>query len=294
MHAYIGDVARTNSNDIVRKLLFVGLILSLALAVASAATHNVSITPFTFTPRVLTVTNGDTVTWTGGMGDHTVSPRSGVMEPFCGDNKINSCTVTFNVVGSFRYQCNEHPTSPYYMTGAVNVVAAPLPPIVSITNPPNNMLFAVPGIVAIGVSASDGDGTVTSVRLLTNGVFAATNTSAPFGFILSNLVAGNYTLRARATDSQALSATSTPVNIRVVTRPPLTATRPMIVCFDNCTNPPLQFSYTTVTGVSYVIEGSIKLTNFSPIVTNLGNGATQSFTQTNPAPAHRFFRVRLE
>jgi hypothetical protein len=41
---------------------------------------------------------------------------------------------------------------------------------------------------------------VANVRLLTNGVPAATNTVAPFGITLGNLAAGTYTLLARADD----------------------------------------------------------------------------------------------
>jgi plastocyanin len=263
-------------------LLSLALYLSLNLSVASAATFNVSGSGTSFTPNKLTVTNGDTVIWTLAAG-HTVSPRGGSTEPFCGSGNVSSCTVTFNTGGLFLYQCNNHAF--FGMTGGVQVVTAGTAPIVSITNPPNNALFAEPGVVTVGVSASD-DGTVTSVRLLTNGIFAATNTIAPFGFTLSNLVAGNYTLRARAEDNQALVTTSAPVNIRVVTRPSLS--------FERGTNGPLQFRFNTVTGVNYVVEGSIALTNFSSIVTNAGSGSLLQFSQTNPAPAQRFFRLRLE
>jgi hypothetical protein len=172
------------------------------------------------------------------------------------------------------------------MTGQITVVAAPgAPPVVSITNPPNNALYAAPGVVTVGVSVTN-DGSVANVRLLTNGVFAATNTIAPFGFTLSNLVAGNYTLRARAENNQALSSTSLPVNIRVATRP--------LLSFDRGTNGPLLFQFNSVTGINYVVEGSTALTNFSSIITNAGSGGALQFSQTNPAPAQRFFRLRLE
>jgi hypothetical protein len=172
------------------------------------------------------------------------------------------------------------------MTGQITVVAAPgAPPAVSITNPPNSALYAAPAVVNVGVSVTN-DGSVVNVRLLTNGVFAATNTIAPFGFTLSNLVAGNYALRARAENNQALSSTSLPVNIRVVARP--------LVSFERGTNGPLQFRFNSVTGVNYVVEGSTALTNFSSIVTNAGSGSLLQFSQTNPAPAQRFFRLRLE
>jgi len=261
-----------------------GIIFALGIVVASAATRTVTISGFTFGPSVVTVTNGDTVMWINGGGGHTVSPKAGVSEAFCGASAITSCSYTFNSLGSFQYQCNFH--AGFNMTGVVHVVAAPgVPPVVSITNPPNNALYPAPGVVTVGVSVTN-DGSVANVRLLTNGVFAATNTIAPFGFTLSNLVAGNYALRARAENNQALSATSLPVNIRVVTRP--------LVSFERGTNGPLQFRFNSVTGVNYVVEGSTALTNFFPIVTNAGSGSPLQFSQTNPAPAQRFFRLRLE
>ncbi len=260
--------------------------LCLGMAAVPAATFNVGVSAFAFTPRNLTITNGDTVQWTGAGGSHTVSPRNGATEAFCGSSAIFSCSYTFNNVGTFAYQCNFHPNSPFNMTGQITVVAAPgAPPAVSITNPPNNALYAAPGVVTVGVSVTN-DGSVANVRLLTNGVFAATNTIAPFGFTLSNLVAGNYTLRARAENTQASSATSAPVNIRVVTRP--------LLSFARGTNGPLQFQFNSVTGVSYIVEGATNVTNFSSVATNPGTGSALQFSQTNPAPAQRFFRLRLE
>jgi plastocyanin len=266
-----------------RRLLLFVLGLWFGLSAVSAATLNVTGSGTSFSPSRLTVTNGDTVVWSLS-GSHTVSPRGVTPEPFCGPNGVPSCTVTFNSVGAFPYQCNFH--AGFNMTGLVTVVAAPVaPPTVSITNPPINALYAAPGIVAVGVSVTN-DGSVVNVRLLTNGVFAATNTIAPFGFTLSNLVAGNYVLRARVENNQALSSTSLPVNIRVVTRP--------LLNFERGTNGPFQFQFNSATGVNYVVEGSTALTNFSSIVTNAGSGGAIKFSQTNPAPSQRFFRLRLE
>jgi len=266
------------------RLSCVGIFV-LGIAAASAATRTVTISGTSFSPSVVTVTNGDTVMWINGFNGHTVSPKPGVPEPFCGPNAITSCSHIFNTVGSFAYQCNFH--TGFNMTGVVHVVAAPgVPPTIAITNPANNRLFAAPGVVTIGVMAADSDGSVANVRLLTNGVAAATNTIAPFGFTLSNLVAGHYTLRARAQDNQALVTTSAPVNIRVATRP--------LLSFERGTNGPFQFQFNSVTGVNYVVEGSTALTNFSSVVTNAGSGGAIKFSQTNPAPAQRFFRLRLE
>ena len=126
------------------------------------ATHTVNAVGTTFSPSVLTVNSGDTVTWNGLGFFHTVTPNAGVSEPFCGNAAQASCTVTFMTSGSFGYHCNPH--QGLGMTGVVHVVGAPsVPPVVSITNPPNNALFVAPATVTVGVSATDSDGTIANV-----------------------------------------------------------------------------------------------------------------------------------
>jgi plastocyanin len=276
-------------NSRLSQMVFVSIsAVLLTSVVARAATVNVSIIGVSFVPKVITITNGDTIVWSGGAGVHTVSPGAGVAEPFCGGFAITSCSQTFTNTGSFSYRCNFHESS-FSMTGQVIVVAAPpggVPPVVSITNPPNGALFAAPATVPIGVEAGDADGTIAQVELLTNDVVAATSATAPFEFVLSNVAAGHYVLRAFARDNQSLRATSAPVQLRVVTPPQLV--------FDRGSNGPLQFQFNTVTGVNYVVEGTPDMTNFSAYLTNAGTGATQQFTPTNSGPTQNFFRVRLE
>lgn len=173
------------------------------------------------------------------------------------------------------------------MIGVINVVGAPsVPPVVSITNPPNNALFVAPATVTVGVSATDSDGTIANVILLTNGIAAATDTVAPFEFALSNLGIGNYALRARALDNQSLVTTSAVVNVRVAAQP--------FLSFQTGSNGPLQFQFNTIAGVNYVVERAEPLTNFSSVVTNPGSGSAIQFSETNGGPAQRTYRVRLQ
>ncbi len=214
-------------------------------------------------------------------------PAGGTIS-FFGANSGPYTALPTDGVQSRAFQTGaNNPNSPQNFAGLVGfVVGANSPPAVLITDPPNNTLFASAGAVSVGVSAADSDGSVTNVQLLTNGVAAATRTNAPFDFTLSNLTAGYYSLRAWAVDNQAAVATSAPVTIRVAPRPSLS--------FERGTNGPLRFQFNSVTGVNYVVEGSTALTNFSSIVTNAGSGSPLQFSQTNPAPTQRFFRLRLE
>lgn len=113
---------KTQLNEL-KRLALCGALLGV-VSTASAATTNVAYgNPNTFRPAAVTITQGDTVIWTlaGGLNNHTVTgPPS---EPLCGGGVVSSCSWTFTNVGSFAYQCNNHPG----MTGVVNVVAAPVP-----------------------------------------------------------------------------------------------------------------------------------------------------------------------
>lgn len=268
---------------------FLGLMgLVSGLSLGQAATVHVSIVGVSFVPKVVTVNVGDTVVWSNGQDSHTVSPSFGVTEPFCGGFSIISCSHVFTNTGSFAYHCNFHENS-HSMTGLVIVVDAPTnsgsPPSVVITNPVNNTIFATSATLSAGVSVSDSDGSVVSVTWQTNGVTCAVSASAPFGLALNNLPAGTHTLRALATDNQSLSATSAPVNVRVVV-PPVLRLEP-----DGFGSG--QFLFQTVPGVNYVIESAVNLPEFAPQATNVGNGAVQNFFSGIGA-GQRFFRLRLE
>ena len=89
-----------------------------AKRVQAAASTTVSIRDFSFAPRTVTISPGDTVTWrnTGeephtatGSGFDTGTLRTG-----------QSGSHTFSSAGNFSYKCTPHP----FMTGTVRVVAS--------------------------------------------------------------------------------------------------------------------------------------------------------------------------
>jgi hypothetical protein len=164
-----------------------------------------------------------------------------------------------------------------------------VPPEVSITSPTNDSLFSAPASVPVNVSTYQTEGgSVTSVELFTNGVVAAQKPgpSGSFGttsFTLSNLTAGRYTLRARA--SSWLMATSAPVTVRVADRP--------VLAFARGSNGPIHFQFNSATGINYVVERGT-LTNFSPVITNPGTASPISYSETNSSATQRTYRVRLQ
>ena len=242
-----------------------------------------------FFPSNITVFVGDTVTWTNATAsqtNHSVSPTNN-NEAFCGTNIVtNTCSVTFNTTGSFAYVCLPH-MQLSKMTGLVVVASAPnVPPTVSITNPPNNTIFAAPGKFTINAAASDSDGSVTNVALMTNNVVVTNVRTAPFTVSLSNLDVGLYSLTARATDNAGASTTSSAISVRVVPTP--------LLSLVTASNTPIQFQFNTVTGVNYVVEGATVLTNFGGLVTNSGSGNAMQYSAPSNSPAQQFYRVRVQ
>lgn len=237
---------------------------------------------FYWKPTNVVIAVGDTVMWTNLGNIHSVNPTN-TAEVFCGTgtNNIQSCTVKFLSSGTFSYNCWDHRVS---MTGEVIVVA--VPPVVTITNPADNSIFAAPAIVTVSASATNAGNSVTNVQFLSNGVAIAAATAPPYRLTLSNLISGNYTLSARAMNDFALVTTSAPVTIRVAPPPNLIANR--------WTNGPLQFTFNTATNASYVIDAGLTVTSLTPISTNAGTGIPQTYFQSNPPPVQRFFRLRLQ
>lgn len=105
--------------------LLSGMIVLSGVSAASAATHFVTVSGFSFVPADLTVTNGDTVTLSGGGNFHTVTGDDA--DPFCGTDFFATCSVTFRQVGTFRYHCIPHVNRG--MRGVIRVVAGVTSPL---------------------------------------------------------------------------------------------------------------------------------------------------------------------
>lgn len=89
----------------------------MTLPMASAAGHDVGISNFAFSPNSITISPGDTVTWTNSDGTtHTVTGNNG---SWGSGNLANGQTYThqFNETGDFTYHCAIHAS----MTGVVHV-----------------------------------------------------------------------------------------------------------------------------------------------------------------------------
>jgi plastocyanin len=86
---------------------------------AGAATHNVEIQDYAYTPASMTVEVGDTVTWTNAdSAPHTVTSKGGGPLDSPTLQQGDSWSFTFTTAGTFEYYCALHPD----MVGTVTVV----------------------------------------------------------------------------------------------------------------------------------------------------------------------------
>jgi len=87
---------------------------------------------------------------------------------------------------------------------------------VSITYPVDGAIFAWKPTITIQATASDADGTVTSVEFRDGTTVLGRDTSAPYSFTWKNVPSGTHSLTARATDNAGAATTSSSVGIDVL------------------------------------------------------------------------------
>lgn len=99
------------------------------VAAITGASHSVQIVNFAYAPQAITVTAGDSITWTNqDEAPHTVTTSSGpqaINSPNL--SKGQSFTYTFTVPGTYNYYCAVHPD----MRAQVVVKPAAAPPSTS-------------------------------------------------------------------------------------------------------------------------------------------------------------------
>jgi plastocyanin len=114
----------------------------------AAQTYAVDIPGLAFSPEALTVTVGDTVTWTNSdSADHTATADDGSFDSGSLANG-ESFSHTFSAAGTFPYSCTLHSG----MTGTITVQAAAAAPGPSQGTSPDTALSATTGSPAAPVA----------------------------------------------------------------------------------------------------------------------------------------------
>ncbi len=88
-------------------------------------------------------------------------------------------------------------------------------PSVSLTAPSNGQSYSAPASISYSADASDSDGTVSKVEFFRGATLVGTDTSSPYTASESNVGAGNYTLKARATDNDGAVVDSSTRSVSV-------------------------------------------------------------------------------
>lgn len=105
--------------------LFLTGMLSLHLTLLGQTSHSVTVSNYSFSPKELTISSGDTVIWTNTQGMHNVNGSIATypsnLESF-GNSLGSSWTYryVFNITGNYDYRCDPHVASG--MTGKIFVV----------------------------------------------------------------------------------------------------------------------------------------------------------------------------
>src|SRR5436190_23170184 len=142
---------------------------------SSAANFTVNMLsgPNRFSPALLTVNVGDTVTWINQSftGHDTVSGTNLVPSGYWDSNDVfpppnlmqhgDTYSVTFTNAAGYGYYCTPHYS--VGMVGVITVLAPNTPPSVSITNPANGRVFAEGTNILIQATATDQNGSVIRV-----------------------------------------------------------------------------------------------------------------------------------
>jgi probable HAF family extracellular repeat protein len=161
---------------------------------------------------------------------------------------------------------------------------------VAITGPAANASFLAPATVDITASVSDASGgVVTNVQFRVDGGLIGNVTAAPYAVSASNLIAGNYTFTATATDDAGLTATSS-VNV-VVTDGSIT---PVLIVAPSFQANSFSFSFATQIGHTYSAQFATPLlpTNNWLTLTNVaGNGSVVRVIDTPLTNTQRSYRV---
>ena len=157
-------------------------------------------------------------------------------------------------------------------------------PTVTITNPVSGSAFAAPAKVKLLANASFIGGTVTNVSFFNGANPLGSVQAAPFNLTASNLAVGAYSLTAVAT-AAGLSGTSAVVNVSIV--------NPIAVSISGSqtTNGTFTFRYSANPGLSYAIQTSSNIVNWTPVATNTALTNPAVYSEPLAATTRRYYRV---
>ena len=127
------------------------------------------------------------------------------------DATTTSFYFTYNVPSGGERNSSGNPHS--YLTGTTCVVGAPT---VSITSPADATTYNAPASIDISAYATTLNDSITKIDFYYDTTLIGTSTKSPFSITWSGVGVGIYAIKAKATNSSGISASSTPINVTVV------------------------------------------------------------------------------
>ena len=176
----------------------------------------------------VTMRNTGASTWTPE-GDYQLASDNLPDNQTWGLSRVNLTTIVMpGSDGTFNFTVTAPPNGSHSfqwrmvgverfgaLTPNVNVQTVTAPPTVLLTSPSNNQIFIAGSTIPLAATAADSDGTISKVEFFRGAVKLGEDTTAPYTYSWTSVLAGNYVLTARATDNGSATATSTATNITV-------------------------------------------------------------------------------
>jgi len=157
--------------------------------------------------------------------------------------------------------------------GAYEYVGINALPVVNITLPVNNAVFVTGSTVNVTANAMDTDGTISKVEFYNGATKLGEDTASPYTYSWTNVVAGNYSITAKATDNSGAVTTSAAISIIVnANKAPAT----------NITSPAANATFNsgstiTITANASDTDGTVSKVEFYNGATKLGEDATSPY-----------------
>lgn len=115
-----------------------------------------------------------------------------------------------------RPDLNSGAGKPWTDNGACGGGSGNTAPTVSLTSPSNGTSVNQPASITIAANATDADGSISKVEFYNGTTLLNTDNTAPYSFAWTGVVAGNYSITAKAFDNLGLTSTTTAVSVTVV------------------------------------------------------------------------------
>jgi hypothetical protein len=214
------------------------------------------------------------------LGTSSTSPYNFV------DNNLLAGTYTFFAVAK---DATDISTTSSSITVTITSSSSP---VVAITSPVNGSSIAGSNL-NITAAASEAGGTIAQVQFYEGSVLLATDTTAPYSYTWNNVPAGDYIyLTAKATDTNGVSTTSSPVTATLTPVVPVVA-----ITSPGNGNSVTAGSTITITASASETNGTIEDVYFYNGSTLLGSDSTSpySYSWTNvPAGSYTLTAVAID